>query len=73
MQLCFPEYHGPEGDYKAAVEFIQKRFLGLDQQRSVNRKIYPYETCATDTKNVERIFATVRDILMNKAMSNVFG
>ena len=73
MKICFPDYPGPDNDYKAAVEFIKERFEGLDQRRAHTRVIKLHETCATDTGNVKVVFADVDNFLMNKNLAGVFG
>ncbi|RKP21588.1 G-alpha-domain-containing protein [Rozella allomycis CSF55] len=59
----FPEYQGTTFD--EGVEFIKEKFLALNTS---NLMIYPHLTCATDTKQIEHIFAAVQDTILSKAL-----
>jgi GTPase SAR1 family protein len=64
---AFPEYTGGK-NYKAAVSFIQERFMA--QNENPSKIIYPHVTCATDTENVTVVFNAVKDIILRKALDS---
>jgi guanine nucleotide-binding protein subunit alpha len=63
----FPEYRPPdsflseEASYEHAAEFIKNKFLAMNYGRV---QIYPYLTCATDTKNIDLVFAAVKETVL---------
>jgi guanine nucleotide-binding protein subunit alpha len=67
LQRYFPEYRGPpdgiqeEFAYEHAAEFLKHKFLSMNYGRV---QIYPYLTCATDTKNIDMVFAAVRETVL---------
>eukprot|EP01127_Copromyxa_protea_P004445 TRINITY_DN14307_c0_g1_i1.p1 TRINITY_DN14307_c0_g1~~TRINITY_DN14307_c0_g1_i1.p1 ORF type:complete len:342 (-),score=30.73 TRINITY_DN14307_c0_g1_i1:47-1072(-) len=62
---AFPNYEGPQ-EYQPAAEFISNKFLEIN--KSPERKIYPYMTCATDTDNVKVVFKAVKDTILTAAL-----
>jgi len=72
LNVCFPDYTGGL-DERTAADFIKQKFLDKDECRSRTRRIYTYETCATDTKNIQTVFEVVRDIVTKQQLANVFG
>ncbi|GIQ90394.1 guanine nucleotide binding protein (G-protein), alpha subunit, partial [Kipferlia bialata] len=58
---CFAEYRGPQSA-TAAGTYIRDRFLELN--RSETREVYPHFTNATDSKNIARVFESVKDIIL---------
>eukprot|EP00003_Mantamonas_plastica_P031333 TRINITY_DN810_c0_g2_i1.p1 TRINITY_DN810_c0_g2~~TRINITY_DN810_c0_g2_i1.p1 ORF type:complete len:352 (-),score=119.38 TRINITY_DN810_c0_g2_i1:143-1198(-) len=61
LTQCFPDYEGGQ-EYEPAVEYIKEKFIELN--RSDHKEVYPHETCATDTKNIEYVFKAVKDIIL---------
>lgn len=63
----FPEYKPPpEGSpeevcYEAAADFLKNKFLAMNYGRV---QVYPYLTCATDTKNIDMVFAAVKETVL---------
>ena len=66
LSQYFPEYTG-EGDYQSATEFIRDKFLSLNRSCL---KIYPYLTCATDTNNINVVFAAVKETVLANALKD---
>eukprot|EP01134_Creolimax_fragrantissima_P000785 CFRG0785T1 len=64
----FPEYQGPKDDSDAIKIFILNTFFQLNRQ--ANKTIYSHFTCATDTKNIEFVFAAVRDTILQNNLKN---
>ncbi|XP_013108598.1 guanine nucleotide-binding protein subunit alpha-11 [Stomoxys calcitrans] len=60
LAAYFPDYTGPKNDYLAARDFIRAMFLSVTDRTN----IYKHFTCATDTKNIEVVFAVVRDTIL---------
>jgi len=65
---AYKEYTDPkdakndEDKANHAVQFIEDRFTGHD--KSKEKRIYTFETTATDTNLVKNIFVTVKDIII---------
>ncbi|KNC77542.1 guanine nucleotide-binding protein G(q) subunit alpha, partial [Sphaeroforma arctica JP610] len=64
----FPEYEGHDDDSDAIKIFILNTFFQLNRQ--ANKTIYSHFTCATDTKNIEFVFAAVRDTILQNNLKN---
>lgn len=66
LQRYFSEYRPPdsvseEASYEHAAEFLKNKFLAMNYGRL---QIYPYLTCATDTKNIDMVFAAVKETVL---------
>lgn len=67
LKKFFPEYHpldsaaGEEAEYEHAAEFLKNKFLSMNYSRV---QIYPFLTCATDTRNIDMVFAAVKESVM---------
>jgi len=48
----------------ARRQFIEDRFTSHDKKKEKEKRIYPFETTATDTNLVKNIFVTVKDIII---------
>ena len=59
-----PDYEGPN-EFEPAAGFIRDKFLELNKGKV---PVYPYYTCATDTKQIEYVFAVVRETILSKAL-----
>lgn len=62
LRVCFPDYTGGN-EYNEAVHFVESKFVDIfkatkEQQAvdSMTSDIYPFQTMATNTKNVETVF-----------------
>ena len=79
LNVCFPDYPGIINsfylftylrlihvlggkDYQKACTYIKDKFLSLNKNTS--KQIFTKVTCATDTKNIEVVFAATRNILI---------
>jgi guanine nucleotide-binding protein G(i) subunit alpha len=58
------DYTGGD-NFEAASLFIRDKFLQLNQN---HLKIYPYLTCATDTENINMVFAAVKETILANAL-----
>lgn len=57
----FPDYKGGN-DSEKAKRFFQDKFIVLNKSES--KEIYCHPTCATNTKNVEIVFGSCKDIIL---------
>lgn len=65
----FPEYTGPKSNAEAAQKFIRQMYV---KQHSGHLKpLYAHYTCATETKNIERVFESVKDTLFRDNMDKL--
>lgn len=75
VSVCFKQW--PTGkdpqSYKDTVDYISARFQESDQGRAGGRKVYVYETCATDTKSVQAVWKAVHDILLRGQLQEIGG
>jgi len=67
LKKCFPDYTGPQGDKEAAFEYIKNQFISLNS--NPNRKIYTQITVATDIDNIRHAMDSVKDIVIDHAIS----
>ena len=61
LKKCFPEYNGAD-EYAEAGQYIQGKYEILN--RTENRKIRTFFTCATDTSNLQFVFDALTDIII---------
>jgi GTPase SAR1 family protein len=64
---CFPDYEG-DNTYEDASNFIRKKFLEVNKQP---RDIFAHLTCATDTKNVERVFDACKRVILKRNLEKL--
>jgi len=68
LKVCFPEYDGGM-DYNRATTFINKQFLGMNE--NPKKLIYSHFTCATDTNNIVVVFKAVKDIVLRQGLQTM--
>ncbi|RWS20961.1 guanine nucleotide-binding protein G(o) subunit alpha-like protein, partial [Leptotrombidium deliense] len=61
LTICFPEYTGTP-EFTEAAAYIQSQFEAMN--KSTNKEIYCYMTCATDSTNIQFMFDAVTDIII---------
>jgi guanine nucleotide-binding protein G(i) subunit alpha len=66
LSRYFEDYTGGD-DFQSATEFIRDKFLSLNRSCL---KIYPYLTCATDTNNINMVFAAVKETVLANALKD---
>eukprot|EP01029_Cantina_marsupialis_P018338 TRINITY_DN4205_c0_g2_i1.p1 TRINITY_DN4205_c0_g2~~TRINITY_DN4205_c0_g2_i1.p1 ORF type:complete len:339 (-),score=81.68 TRINITY_DN4205_c0_g2_i1:546-1562(-) len=66
MQTVFSDFD-PEGDYKYAVKFLEKKFRSVlvGRRDDLVQKLVVYRTCATETDQMEKIFKAVEKIVFD--------
>jgi len=65
LSVCFPDYRGGNS-FGETTQYIQDQFLA--QNENPKKLIYPHQTCATDTDNINIVFKAVQDIILNKLL-----
>ena len=70
FRFSIPPLSFPAGglDYENAANFLKDQFLGLNNKPD-KRTIYYHFTVATNTENVEFVFASVKDIIIQRALN----
>jgi len=63
ITVCFSNYKGPQ-EYQPSLNHIRQQFEKLNATPD-RREIYVHVTCATDVKNIERVFNDVEHIVIN--------
>lgn len=54
-------------DFEAGAGYIKAKFLSLNHSKL---PIYPHYTCATDTHQIETVFAAVKETILAKALKD---
>ncbi|KAM8889706.1 guanine nucleotide-binding protein subunit alpha-14-like [Synchiropus picturatus] len=71
LQKYFPNFSGRKQDAEDAKSYIRKMYEmqanNLDK-RDEWKTLYPHFTCATDTKNIRRVFEDVKDTVLLKSL-----
>jgi len=62
LTIVFPEYDGGP-NFEPALKFLREKFCSLNHSPQ-SKTIYAHATCATDTENVKKVFAAVKDIIL---------
>jgi hypothetical protein len=57
-----------EKTYEAQIQFIETQFKSLNE--NPKKTLYVHRTCATDTKQVESVIASVLDTIMSKSLKD---
>ncbi|KAF8372410.1 hypothetical protein PRIPAC_78839 [Pristionchus pacificus] len=68
LREYLPKYKGSSD--KEAEEFVKAFFLKKKSKKDVGRAIYPHFTCATDTHNVEFVFAAACAIALKENLNS---
>ena len=67
LSCYFEDYDGPPNDFEHAVSFIQSKFLALNYS---GLPIYTHLTCAMDTRQIETVFAAIRETILSRALKD---
>lgn len=57
----------------AALKYMKKKFTDIVDASARDAPVYPYFTTATDEKNVEKVFFSIRDIILQQSIETSFG
>lgn len=66
LEDYFPDYNGGD-DINKATKYILWRFVQLNR---ANLNIYPHVTQATDTSNIELVFATIKETMLENSLKD---
>lgn len=66
ISVHFPEYTDGK-DVEKGIKFIEKKFT--DQNENEVKNIYVHTTTATDTKNIQFVFAAVRHTIITQGLA----
>ncbi|KAE9552925.1 hypothetical protein FO519_003867 [Halicephalobus sp. NKZ332] len=66
LNVTFPSYKGGL-DYNDGIEFLKNQFSKLYKTR---QKLYIHETCATDTNQIQHIFNSVIDTIIQENLKD---
>ncbi|XP_038633853.1 guanine nucleotide-binding protein subunit alpha-14-like [Scyliorhinus canicula] len=64
----FPEFHGAKRNAEEATNFILKMYKG---QIKDGRDVYCHTTCATDTDNIRKVYADIKNAVFLKILRNL--
>ena len=70
IRIAFPDYRG-DNTFDNAKDFIVDRFVSSSEATAKQRAIYPHITTATDTALVERVFASVTEIILYEILTDI--
>lgn len=68
LTVCFPDYDG-DHNYRAGCKYIKEEFR--KRVKNTNKRIYTHFTCATDTSNIDRVFNSVKHIILRTHLIEV--
>eukprot|EP01120_Amphizonella_sp_Union-15-10_P005988 TRINITY_DN1850_c0_g3_i4.p1 TRINITY_DN1850_c0_g3~~TRINITY_DN1850_c0_g3_i4.p1 ORF type:complete len:350 (+),score=69.39 TRINITY_DN1850_c0_g3_i4:81-1130(+) len=68
LSKLFPEYDGG-ADYEAAISFVKQKYTEVFARDG--RTLHPFVTCAVDTKNVRKVFDSVKHILLSSVLNEM--
>jgi len=78
LKTNFPSFTGPEGDVKAAMDFVKDSFLTVNKEQRQRgqiekdkKRVTPFDTVAVDPKNIEFVFRSVKNVIFDEKLKNV--
>uniref|UniRef100_A0A8C1EKN2 Guanine nucleotide-binding protein subunit alpha n=1 Tax=Cyprinus carpio carpio TaxID=630221 RepID=A0A8C1EKN2_CYPCA len=74
LKTYYPEFNGKRRDILDAMVFIRNLYKqkAVSFETKNSKNIYPHFTCATDTKNIRKVFSDVKEAVLVKALED-FG
>jgi hypothetical protein len=66
LSVCFDDYKGGK-KYENALKFIKNKFESLNQNKK--RDIHTFNTTATDTKVILKVFGSVHSIIVKTILT----
>ncbi|KAJ3429071.1 guanine nucleotide-binding protein g(o) subunit alpha [Anaeramoeba flamelloides] len=67
LQNYFPNYNG--NNYDEATGYIKEKFL--ERNKNVNKRIYTFFTCATDSTHFKQVFEATRDSILSDLIRDI--
>jgi hypothetical protein len=53
--------------YKTTLKYLTDKFVKVN--RNPKKQVYVHVTCATDTKNINKVFESCKDIILNRNLT----
>ncbi|KAK7137103.1 hypothetical protein R3I93_017235 [Phoxinus phoxinus] len=74
LKTYFPGFKGKRRDVQDAMGFIRSLYIqnAVSKETRKSKHIFSHFTCATDTKNIRKVFTDVKDTVLVKALGD-FG
>ena len=69
LRDSFPEFTGDASKLADVVNFIQDKYLECDEQKG--RPLFPFQTCATDTTNIEKVFQVCFHMVFRETLADI--
>uniref|UniRef100_A0A914UVY3 Uncharacterized protein n=1 Tax=Plectus sambesii TaxID=2011161 RepID=A0A914UVY3_9BILA len=66
ISTAFPTYTGPP-TFEAQIKFIREKFESV--KKNPKKTIYPHLTCATDTRQVEKVTNNTLETIISKNLN----
>jgi len=67
LKKCFEDYDG-DNTFEDAAKYIEDRFV---EQNTQNKLIFVHRTCATDTKNIQKVFDACRLVILKENLEKL--
>ena len=64
----FADYSGKPNDYEDGVSYFLEKFLQVNKKPE--REVYHHVTCATDTSNIQFVFNTCKEIILQQNLND---
>jgi len=64
----FADYSGKPNNYEDGVSFFLEKFLGVNKKP--DREVFHHVTCATDTSNIQFVFNTCKEIILQQNLND---
>jgi len=70
ITLCpaFKSYGGPSADIEATTDYIKGEFVAKNANNASESSVFTHLTCATDERNVEKVFNDVQHIIIENSL-----
>jgi len=68
LNICFKDYNGPNTS-EDAFQFIKGKFTHSNSDQK--RFIFAHKTCATDTKNVQKVFEACKVTILKHSLDRI--
>ncbi|KAL0480355.1 guanine nucleotide-binding protein G(i) subunit alpha [Acrasis kona] len=64
LRLLFKDYQGGN-NFESAVDYIKDQFVNKNRRKD-SKQIFSHLTCATDTNQIQRVFDSIKDIILQR-------
>ena len=63
LKVCFPEYDGPDGDVRAALDYIENKYREIMQANIPGKPVYIHIIAARVRMDMKVAFGEVKETL----------